>query len=61
MADWMALNNGVLEPDLEALKTLAPKLIANAAEKERLDWTGFLKQSSAWINENANIAQIKPI
>ena len=54
MADWMALNNGVKEPDLEALKNEAPKLIAKAAKEERLEWNGFLKQASNWINENSN-------
>ena len=56
MADWMALNNGVLEPDLELLKQQASKLVANAAEDERVDWVGFLKQSKSWI-EN----QVQPL
>ena len=51
MADWMALNNGVSEPDLEALKKQAPLLIAKAAEQERTDWSGFLKQASSWLKE----------
>ncbi len=51
MADWMAINNGVHEPDLEALKREAPLLVAKAAEDERVDWTGFLKQAGAWIDE----------
>ena len=48
MADWLALNAGVAEPDLEALKQQAPVLIANAAEQERLDWGQFLEQSKQW-------------
>ncbi len=49
MADWLALNNGVEELDLESLKEKAPQLIARAADKERLDWTAFLVQSKNWI------------
>ena len=52
MADWMALNNGVSEPDLEALKKQAPLLIAKAADQERRDWSGFLKQASSWLKEH---------
>ena len=48
MADWLALNAGVSEPDLEALKQQAPLLIAKAAEEERVDWGNFLKQSRQW-------------
>lgn len=48
MADWLALNAGVSEPDLEALKQQAPLLIAKAAEEERVDWSNFLKQSRQW-------------
>ncbi len=59
MADWMALNNGVMEPDLKALKLQATHLVTNAAEKERLDWAGFLKQASFWINESAEKRSIK--
>ncbi len=53
MSDWMALNNGVSEPDLEALKRHAPELVANAAQKERIDWSGFLRQSNNWIIERS--------
>jgi uncharacterized protein (DUF697 family) len=48
MADWLALNAGVAEPDLEALKQQAPLLIAQAAEEERVDWGTFLQQSRQW-------------
>ncbi len=51
MADWMALNNGVSQPDLELLKLQAPDLIAKAAEQEKVDWSNFLKQSKNWVNE----------
>ncbi len=50
MADWMALNNGVSKPDLELLKLQAPSLIAEAAEKEKVDWSSFVVQSKKWIN-----------
>jgi uncharacterized protein (DUF697 family) len=48
MADWLAMNAGVSEPDLASLKREAPLLIARAAEEERLDWSGFLQQSRQW-------------
>ncbi len=51
MADWMALNNGVSQPDLELLKLQAPELISKAAEEEKVNWANFLKQSTSWINE----------
>jgi len=51
MADWMALNNGVSQPDLELLKLQAPELIAKAAAAEKVDWANFLKQSKDWVNE----------
>ncbi|HJN35490.1 MAG: YcjF family protein [Prochlorococcus sp.] len=51
MADWLALNAGVAEPDLEALKRQAPVIVARAAEQERLDWAGFLQQASRWVLE----------
>ena len=51
MADWLAMNNGVSEPDLDALKIEASKLIEVASQQERVDWSGFLKQSSAWLGD----------
>ena len=48
MADWLAVNAGVSEPDLESLKREAPLLIARAAAEERLDWSVFLQQSRQW-------------
>ena len=58
MADWMALNNGVSKPDLELLKVQAPQLIANAAEKEKVDWPSFILQSKNWINQIGNDQKI---
>ena len=49
MADWLAINAGVAEPDLKLLKQQAPLLVARAAEEERLDWPGFLQQSKRWL------------
>ena len=49
MADWLALTSGVAEPDLLALKQQAPLLVARAAEEERLNWSGFLRQSREWM------------
>jgi len=51
MADWMALNAGVMEPDLEELKRQAPLLVARAAEQERLNLGGFAQQAREWIQE----------
>ena len=51
MADWMALNAGVPEPDLEELKRQAPLLVARAAEQERLNLAGFARQAREWIEE----------
>lgn len=56
MADWMALNAGVAEPDLALLKQQAPLLVARAAERERLDWNGFLQQAREWTSvQTANL------
>ncbi len=52
MADLLALNNGVSEPDLEVLKLQAPALVEKAAEKERLDWSGFLNQARTWLSDS---------
>ena len=57
MADWLALNAGVAEPDLEALKCKAPLIVAKAVEQERLDWTSFLQQASRWVLETRDAAQ----
>ena len=51
MADWMAVNAGVPEPDLEELKRQAPLLVARAAEQERLNLAGFARQAREWIEE----------
>ena len=51
MADWMALNAGVAEPDLEELKRQAPLLVARAAEQERLNLPGFAQQACEWIQD----------
>ena len=58
MADWMALNNGVLEPDLELLKHQASQLVTAAAEEERVDWVGFLNQGKSWIQNQVKEAQL---
>ena len=54
MADWMALNAGVAEPDLEELKRQAPLLVARAAEQERLDLRGFVEQAREWILQHSD-------
>ena len=50
MADWMALNVGVAEPDLDDLKRQAPLLVAKAAERERMDLPSFADQARQWLN-----------
>ena len=54
MADWMALNAGVAEPDLEELKRQAPLLVARAAEQERINLPGFAQQAREWIQDRNN-------
>ena len=54
MADWMALNAGVAQPDLDLLKQQAPLLVAKAAEQEQLDWPVFLQQSRQWLQSGDN-------
>ena len=49
MADWLAINAGVDELDLVALKQQAPLLVARAAEEERVNWNGFVQQSREWL------------
>jgi len=60
MADWMALNAGVAEPDLELLKQQAPLLVAKAAEQERMDWQGFLQQARQW-SQSGNGSQLQHV
>ena len=60
MADWMALNAGVAEPDLELLKQQAPLLVAKAAEQERMDWQGFLQQARQW-SQSSNGSQLQHV
>ncbi|WP_320664223.1 YcjF family protein [Prochlorococcus sp. MIT 1223] len=63
MADWMAINNGLSEPDLELLNQQVSQLVSNAAEQERVDWRRFLKQGKDWIelqvgdNSNSEIVE----
>ncbi len=59
MADWMALNAGVAEPDLALLKQQAPLLVAQAAERERLDWHAFLRQAREWTTAQTSNLRIK--
>ncbi len=58
MADWMAINNGVSELDLELLDQQASRLVAAAAKKERVDWIGFLSQGKSWIEDQVKEANL---
>ena len=49
MVDWLAINAGVDQLDLVALKQQAPLLVARAAEEERMNWNGFVQQSRDWL------------
>ncbi len=55
MADWMALNNGVSEVDLESLKQQAPSFVEKALEKEKLDWNLFINQAKEWLKDGPRI------
>lgn len=57
MADSLARSVGVAEPDLERLRREAPLLVARAAERERIDWPAFLRQSQRWLGEQARPGQ----
>ena len=61
IADWMALNNGVTQIDLNLIKQQAPQLVSKAAELEKVDWVGFLKQSKEWIKSQSNDYKFKSI
>ena len=57
MADSLARSVGVPEPDLQRLRREAPLLVARAAEQERIDWAGFLRQGQQWLAQQAGQAQ----
>ena len=61
IADWMALNNGVTKLDLSLIKQQAPQLVSKAAELEKVDWIGFLKQSKEWIKSQPNDYKVKSV
>lgn len=51
MADLMARNVGISEPDLQRIKAEAPLLVARAAEAERLQWGSFLQDAISWLRQ----------
>jgi uncharacterized protein (DUF697 family) len=53
MADALARSVGVREPDLERIRREAPLLVARAAERERIDWSAFVRQGQQWLVEQA--------
>jgi uncharacterized protein (DUF697 family) len=53
MADTLALSAGVAEPDLALIRREAPLLVARAADQEKLDWVGFLRQGRRWWEQQA--------
>jgi len=60
MADYMALAAGVPEAELERLlQQQAPLLVARAAEEEKLDWTGFLKQAQQWLQQSGTAGALR--
>ena len=56
MADTLALSAGVAEPDLALIRREAPLLVARAADQEKLDWVGFLRQARRWWEQQAMAA-----
>jgi len=56
MADTLALSAGVAEPDLALIRREAPLLVAQAADQEKLDWVGFLRQGRRWWEQQAMAA-----
>lgn len=59
MADLMARNAGVSEPDLATIKAEAPLLVARAAEAERLQWGLFLQEALSWLRQQDPGRQIQ--
>tara|TARA_Y100000589_G_scaffold297875_1_gene305934 strand:- start:632 stop:1984 length:1353 start_codon:yes stop_codon:yes gene_type:complete len=43
LADFMAINKGVTEPDLEFIKNKSEKIVANAFQSEKINWHSFLE------------------
>jgi len=44
LADFMAINKGVSEPDLEYIKNNSEKIVNNAFESEKINWQSFLAE-----------------
>ena len=42
LADFMAINKGVSEPDLEDIKSKSEKIVENAFKSEKINWQSFL-------------------
>lgn len=53
MADVLAESCGVSEPDLDQIRRRSAVLVAQAAESEKLDWTGFVSQGRTWLQQQA--------
>ncbi|MCX5948326.1 MAG: YcjF family protein [Cyanobacteria bacterium] len=53
MADVLAESCGVSQPDLERIRRRASLLVAEAAESEKLDWSGFVNQGRQWLQQQA--------
>ncbi len=51
MADVLAQSCGVSEPDLELIRRRAAVLVAEAAESEKLNWSGFVNQGRLWLQQ----------
>ena len=39
------------EPDLELIRRRAAVLVAEAAESEKLNWSGFVNQGRLWLQQ----------
>ena len=42
LADFMAISKGVLEPDLEFIKSNSNKIVENAFQSEKINWKSFV-------------------
>ncbi len=56
MADVLAESCGVSQPDLEQIRRRSAVLVAQAAEGEKLDWSGFLQQGRLWLQQQSALA-----
>ena len=42
LADFMAISKGVLEPDLDFIKSNSSKIVENAFQSEKINWKSLI-------------------